>query len=109
MANISTTFKVIIVGGGPVGLITAHCLTKAGIPYEILEKRADHGLNTGTSSALWPQSVRVFDQLDLLDAVYKIQYPSKHKINLIGDGTVLNENDFYLEAGKAYVERSPLF
>ncbi|KAM7191618.1 hypothetical protein V8F20_009225 [Naviculisporaceae sp. PSN 640] len=102
MADTSATFKVIIVGGGPVGLIAAHCLTKAGIAFEILEKRADSGYNAGTSSALWPQSVRVFDQLDLFDAVNKIQYPSKHKINLIGNGRVLNENDFYLEAGKAH-------
>ncbi|KAM7222986.1 hypothetical protein V8F06_001542 [Rhypophila decipiens] len=102
MSSDASTFKAIIVGGGPVGLITAHCFAKAGIDYEILEKRPDSGLNTGTSSALWPQTVRVFDQLDILDAVYKIQYPTKHKVNLCGDGMILNENDFYAEAGAAF-------
>lgn len=94
-------------GGGPVGLITAHCLAKAGIDYEILEKRSDNGLNTGTSSAVWPQNVRVFDQLDLFDAVSEIGCCTKHKVNLIGDGTILSESDFYLEAQKAYVSLPP--
>ncbi|ROW08283.1 hypothetical protein VMCG_03175 [Cytospora schulzeri] len=34
-------FKVIVVGGGPVGLIAAHSLSKAGIDFVVLERRPE--------------------------------------------------------------------
>lgn len=96
-------FKAIIVGGGPAGLITAHCLSKANIDYVILERRPDTAFNTGASNALWPQSVRVFDQLGLLEAVNKIQYPTKNKVNFLADGTLLGRNDIYHQIEVQYV------
>ena len=103
-----TNFKVIIVGGGPVGLITAHCLSKVNIDYEVLERRPDTDLNTGASLALWPQSVRVFDQLGLLQAVNKIHYPIKNKVNLLADGTLLSRNDLYSQIETEYVSQQTL-
>jgi len=83
-------FRVIIVGGGPAGLITGHCLAKAGIQFEILESRAKHDINVGASNALWPQSVRVFDQLGLLEEAKKLYTEVNYKQCVLADGT-----DFY--------------
>jgi 2-polyprenyl-6-methoxyphenol hydroxylase-like FAD-dependent oxidoreductase len=64
-------FKVIIVGGGPVGLTTAHALHKAGIDFELLERREDYILEEGAGLAIGPQNLRVFHQLGLLDKLLK--------------------------------------
>jgi len=90
-------FKAIIVGGGPAGLITGHCLAKAGIDFEILESRAQHDINAGASNALWPQTVRVFDQLGLLDDARKIYAPVNYKENVLADGTVFCNNDLFAQ------------
>ncbi|KAG7149054.1 FAD-dependent monooxygenase sdnN like protein [Verticillium longisporum] len=59
--------KVIIVGGGPCGIVAAHALYRAGIDYTILERRQDVFADTGTSLVLTPQNLRVFGQLGILD------------------------------------------
>ncbi|KAF5018567.1 hypothetical protein F66182_9441 [Fusarium sp. NRRL 66182] len=60
-------FKIIIVGGGPVGLTAAHALHRAGIDFELLERRNDYILEEGAGLAIGPQNLRVFHQLGLLD------------------------------------------
>lgn len=65
-------FHVIIVGGGLVGLTTAHVFPKAGIDFVILEKHADPLSTYGTTLALWPQTLRILDQLGLFDTVQPI-------------------------------------
>ncbi|KAM0202098.1 hypothetical protein ACHAQI_010957 [Fusarium lateritium] len=64
-------FKIIIVGGGPVGLTAAHALHKAGIDFELLERRKDYILEEGAGLAIGPQNLRVFHQLGLLDKLLK--------------------------------------
>ncbi|KAK1752680.1 hypothetical protein QBC47DRAFT_389083 [Echria macrotheca] len=90
-------FKVIIVGGGPAGLIAGHCLAKADIDFVILERRASHDPLAGGSNALWPQSVRVFDQLGLLEEARKIYSPVNHKLSLTGDGTAYYKSDLFAQ------------
>lgn len=63
MAN----FKVVVVGGGPVGLILAHVLSKAGIDYVVLEGRPEVVKDVGASLVLGTDSMRVLSQLGLLD------------------------------------------
>lgn len=63
---IKNNFKVIVVGGGPVGLTAAHILSRAGIEYVVLERRSSVHIDVGASLALWPQSLRVLSQLGLL-------------------------------------------
>ncbi|EHK25917.1 uncharacterized protein TRIVIDRAFT_218089 [Trichoderma virens Gv29-8] len=60
-------FKVIIVGGGPVGLIAAHALHKAGIDFVVLERGKEIAPDGGASLVLGAQSLRVLHQLGLLD------------------------------------------
>lgn len=60
-------FKIIVVGGGPVGLTAAHALSRAGIEYIVLERRDSVHIDVGASLALWPQGLRVLAQLGLLE------------------------------------------
>ncbi|KAK0615116.1 FAD binding domain-containing protein [Bombardia bombarda] len=66
--TVPENFRVIIVGGGPVGLTTALALSKAGIDFVLLERR-DNVLNPsiGAGVALWPHGIRFMSQLGLHD------------------------------------------
>lgn len=65
----NTAFTVIVVGGGPVGLVVAHALHSAGIGCVVLERRDVVALDVGASLVLGPQNLRVLHQLGLLDTV----------------------------------------
>ncbi len=60
-------FRAIIVGGGPVGLTTAHAFAKAGIDYIVLERRANIVEDVGASIIVFQGSLRVLSQVGLLD------------------------------------------
>lgn len=68
----ATPFRAIIVGSGLVGLTAAHVFSKAGIDFIILEKHDDPLSTYGSTLAFWPQTIRIFDQLGLLDAAQPI-------------------------------------
>jgi 2-polyprenyl-6-methoxyphenol hydroxylase-like FAD-dependent oxidoreductase len=68
----SENFKVIVVGGGPVGLTAAHALSRAGLDYIVLENRHSVTIDVGASLVLWPQGLRVLAQLGLLDRLREI-------------------------------------
>ncbi|KAH7155359.1 hypothetical protein B0J13DRAFT_618815 [Dactylonectria estremocensis] len=72
-------FKIIIVGGGPVGLTLAHALTTiARVDVTVLESRTDVFEDAGASLILSPPSLRIFQQLGLLDAILEIGAPLLH-------------------------------
>ncbi|KAF7533174.1 hypothetical protein G7054_g7321 [Neopestalotiopsis clavispora] len=68
----SSAFKVVIVGGGPVGLTAAHALSVAGIDFVVLEGRDDPFQDSGASLVLNPGSLRVMQQLGLLPSLQAI-------------------------------------
>ncbi|KAF7537153.1 hypothetical protein G7054_g3981 [Neopestalotiopsis clavispora] len=68
----SSTFKVILVGGGPVGLTAAHALTRANIEFVCLESRPTIAIDAGASLVLSPMGLRVLGQLDLLPALNQV-------------------------------------
>lgn len=101
-------FKVIIVGGGPAGLGLAHCLSKAGIDYVILERSETISNTEGASLALWPHNGRILDQLGLLEAAEKIDCHIKNKVNLRQDGSILAKNNMMEAIGERCVHaRTP--
>ncbi|KAH8665554.1 hypothetical protein BGZ61DRAFT_366106 [Ilyonectria robusta] len=67
-----TSFKAIIIGGGPAGLTAAHALYLAGIDFLILEGRESVVVDQGASLVLGPQSLRVMHQFGLLDKLRAI-------------------------------------
>lgn len=62
-------FRVIIVGGGLVGLTAAHIFSKANIDFVLLEKHDNVTSTFGTLLAFWPQTFRIFSQLGLLQSL----------------------------------------
>lgn len=63
------SFRVIIVGGGLVGLTAAHILSKAGIDFVVLEEHDKVTPYLGSLLSITPSVQRVMDQLDLLEAL----------------------------------------
>jgi hypothetical protein len=88
-------FRAVIVGGGPVGLCLAHCLSHAGIDYVLLERRDTVVEESGFGLALWPHGVRVLDQLGLLEEGHEMCLLMKGKYNLWPDGSEIGHSDLY--------------
>lgn len=58
-------FKVIIVGGGPVGLTAAHALERAGIDFLLLEARPHAIIDSGSNLVLRPNGIQALMELGL--------------------------------------------
>jgi len=71
----SKLFKVIIAGGGPVGLTAAHALTRAGIDFVVLESRPSIVIDAGSNLVLLPTGLRLLGQLGMLDALFRVSSP----------------------------------
>ncbi|KAH8657815.1 hypothetical protein BX600DRAFT_523928 [Xylariales sp. PMI_506] len=99
-SELSKKFRVVVVGGGPVGLCLAHCLSLAGIDYVLLESRESVIEKSGLGLALWPHGVRILDQLGLLEEGRKLYLPVKDKSNHGPDGSECAYSDLYAEIEK---------
>lgn len=64
-----SNFKVIVVGGGPVGLTAAQALHRAGIDFVVLERRPHVVIDAGSNLVLSPVGLRAMSQLGLLEAL----------------------------------------
>ena len=65
-------FKVIVVGGGPVGLTAAHALSRAKIDFVLLERRPSPVIDAGSNLVLNPTGLRALDQLGLGSSLEKV-------------------------------------
>ena len=87
----AATPRVIVVGGGPVGLTAAHALSRAGIDFVLLESRSAIVLEAGSSLVLTPTGLRALSQLGILPALKELSTPLTkfqrfdHKGRDIGD------------------------
>lgn len=62
-------FRVIVIGGGPVGLTAAHALLAAGIDFVVLEARDTFAPEEGASLLAYASTQRVWQQLGMLGAM----------------------------------------
>jgi 2-polyprenyl-6-methoxyphenol hydroxylase-like FAD-dependent oxidoreductase len=65
-------FKVIVVGGGPVGLTAAHALAHAGIDFLVLESRDSPVIDAGSNLVIQEEGQRSLSQLGLYDALLEV-------------------------------------
>ncbi|KAJ3455651.1 hypothetical protein MRS44_017133 [Fusarium solani] len=68
-------FRVIVVGGGPVGLTAAHSLSRANLDFVVLERRAKIVEDAGSNLVLLPIGLRVLGQLGLLPTIESVSSP----------------------------------
>ncbi|KAL7920149.1 hypothetical protein ACQKWADRAFT_315113 [Trichoderma austrokoningii] len=88
-------FKVIIIGGGPVGLFLANGLQKCSIDYVLFEKRQTIPPTTAFGIFLWPQVTRMMHQLGLLDRLGKVSHPMTGIIHSAPSGEQLSADTIF--------------
>jgi 2-polyprenyl-6-methoxyphenol hydroxylase-like FAD-dependent oxidoreductase len=77
----TSSFKVIIAGGGIAGLTLANCLQHADIDYVILEARDVVAPNVGASIGMFSNGGRILDQLGVYDDILAQTEPTKWMSN----------------------------
>ena len=72
---------VIVVGGGPAGMMTGLLLARAGVRVTVLEKHKDF-LRDFRGDTIHPSTLELFHQLGLLDELLKIEHSRIDEISL---------------------------
>lgn len=94
----TSNFKVIIVGGGPVGLFAALAFSSVGIDFVLLEQRENITIDVGACLAVTPATLRVFHQLGLLDQLLSIGSKLETRQTFTLHGHLFDSNAFqYME------------
>ncbi|HET7047079.1 MAG TPA: FAD-dependent monooxygenase [Solirubrobacteraceae bacterium] len=82
---------VVIVGGGPAGMMLAAELALAGVDVVIVERRPDHVLVGGRAGGFQSRTVEVFDQRGIADRF--LAEGQQYQVVMFG-GSVLDISDF---------------
>ncbi|KAJ5951712.1 Monooxygenase FAD-binding [Penicillium vulpinum] len=88
-------FKVIVIGGGPIGLIAAHALLRADIDFVVLERRTSIVEDKGASLVIYSTTFRVMHQLGILESLLPLGGELDRHMSLTKDGHVFNESPRY--------------
>ncbi|PYH91258.1 pentachlorophenol 4-monooxygenase [Aspergillus ellipticus CBS 707.79] len=72
---------VLICGGGPVGLLVAYSLARQGVASIVLEQHdKDQQAMYGRATTLYPRTLEMLDQLDLLNDLSQIGYIGRNSV-----------------------------
>lgn len=69
MSSTEQLEAITIIGGGPVGMITALALQRRGIPSVILESGPDEDRSEWRGSTLHPPTLEIFDELGIVEPI----------------------------------------
>lgn len=99
--SIPTRFRVVIVGAGPVGLYLAHALSRANIDYIVLEQYDTVIRYQGAGVLVFPQTLRLLDQLGIYENV-KQDLIIDHTLTdlLTSDGRVIKSAPLWAVLGE---------
>lgn len=92
---VGSDFRVIIIGAGPCGLYMARALHAANINFVVLERGPLGFIERGNHVLIWPQTVRLFHQLDMFDEIKKRSYDLSSKMSIMRDGSILEDIDIF--------------
>ncbi|EAU36689.1 conserved hypothetical protein [Aspergillus terreus NIH2624] len=79
----ATEFKtdVLVVGGGPVGLLIAYGLARQGVDSIVVEKHnKEQQAMYGRATTLYPRTLEMLDQLELLDEMNQIGFVARNSV-----------------------------
>ena len=92
--------RIVIVGGGPVGLFLGLCLEKSGIDCLVLEMRKEP-VPDSRSLGIHPPSLRLFEKLNIIEPFLKSGLKIKTGL-AYNDKTLIGEVDFAAACPKPY-------
>ncbi|KAI1181159.1 FAD/NAD(P)-binding domain-containing protein [Nemania sp. FL0916] len=99
MKNTTTTtrpFRVVIVGGGLLGLTAAHIFAKTDIDFVVLEQHDNLMPELGSLLLLIPSTFRILDQLGILDAIEPALMRNDRGVFMSAtDGTVWKDEEVH--------------
>ena len=84
-------FKVVVVGGGIAGLAMSHALQLAQIDHVVLEAYPHIHSHVGASIGLWPNGIRVLDQMGCWDDIKGHCSPMNDSYNRLPNGKVVSK------------------
>src|SRR3954467_4097350 len=84
---------LLIVGGGPAGMVAGLLFARAGVKTLVLEKHADF-LRDFRGDTVHPSTLRIFDELGLLDELLKRPHNKVEQLSGRIGGKVVKIADF---------------
>jgi phenol 2-monooxygenase (NADPH) len=74
-------YDVVVVGGGPVGLLLAYQLRKFGVTICVLEQHEKETQDAyGRAIALFPRTSEQLDQLDLIEPMLQLGFACRTSV-----------------------------
>jgi len=102
-------FKAIIVGGSITGQALAVQFEKGNIDYVLLEGRPAFAMDQGASVALFPNGLRILDQLGLFEKISATSIPMETGVYRDQTGQVFCKSEMFPQLVKRHYYREVLF